>query len=289
MIRVFSVSILFFLFFSCVSRPSLRIDDSEELKEIIPEEITQEETIQEEVIPGKIDEKEILFDQLSAALINAQLPSYITENILQSLIISSGFIYELNTILNEDPFFWVLVDKERFLDRNYEPQDLITLNNGFYRINRTNLFLRKDAAASLEIMAAGARAEGLTLVISSAYRSYNQQEQIYTQNVSRMGRQAADRVSARPGHSQHQLGLTVDFGSITNSFAVTQEGIWLAANASRFGWSLSYPDGYEHVTGYSWESWHYRYVGIELAQFIDKYFDGIQQYALRFIYEYQKL
>jgi D-alanyl-D-alanine carboxypeptidase len=109
---------------------------------------------------------------------------------------------------------------------------------------------------------------------------------VYERNVKEMGQQAADRESARPGHSQHQLGLVIDFGSITDAFARTPEGIWLSANASRFGWSLSYPEGYEDVTGYRWESWHYRYVGRELAEFIDNYFNGIQQYALRFIHEF---
>jgi D-alanyl-D-alanine carboxypeptidase len=113
--------------------------------------------------------------------------------------------------------------------------------------------------------------------------------QVYERNVKEMGQQAADRESARPGHSQHQLGLVIDFGSITDAFARTPEGIWLSVNASRFGWSLSYPEGYEDVTGYRWESWHYRYVGRELAEFIDNYFNGIQQYALRFIHEFTHL
>jgi D-alanyl-D-alanine carboxypeptidase len=104
-----------------------------------------------------------------------------------------------------------------------------------------------------------------------------------------MGQEAADRESARPGCSQHQTGLVVDFGSIDDSFAQTAAGRWMAANAARFGWSLSFPDGYEAVTGYRWESWHYRYVGKEIAAFIDNYFDGIQQYALRFMYEYEQI
>jgi D-alanyl-D-alanine carboxypeptidase len=67
------------------------------------------------------------------------------------------------------------------------------------------------------------------------------------------------------------------------SFAQTAAHAWLGRNASRFGWSLSFPQGYEAVTGYRWESWHYRYVGPELSAFTDTYFDGVQQYALQFI------
>jgi D-alanyl-D-alanine carboxypeptidase len=146
--------------------------------------------------------------------------------------------------------------------------------------------LRRATEASLEEMAAAARAEGLTLLASSTFRSYAYQIEVYNRNVREMGQTEADRVSARPGCSQHQLGMVVDFGSITDAFAETREGKWLAANASRFGWSISFPQGYEEVTGYVWESWHYRHVGRDLAAFIDTYFDGIQQYALRFIHEY---
>ena len=138
-------------------------------------------------------------------------------------------------------------------------------------------------------MAAAAWAEGLSLTVASSYRSYDYQVEVYARNVASDGQEEADRVSARPGYSQHQTGLVVDFGPIDNSFANTPGGRWVLANAARFGWSLSFPDGYEAVTGYVWESWHYRYVGLELAAFIDTYFDGIQQYALRFIYEWESL
>jgi D-alanyl-D-alanine carboxypeptidase len=137
-------------------------------------------------------------------------------------------------------------------------------------------------------MSAAAKNEGLTLVVSSAYRSFDYQALVYERNVKSLGQEEADRESARPGFSQHQLGLVIDFGSITDAFAQTAEGKWLSANASRFGWSLSYPEGCENITGYRWESWHYRYIGKETAMFIDSYFDGIQQYALTFLNEIKK-
>jgi len=181
---------------------------------------------------------------------------------------------------NGDPYLFIFVDKKNELASDYEPQDLVKLKSGH--------LLRAAAAASLEQMSAAAAQEGLNLVVSSAYRSYKYQAEVFARNVKAMGEYEANRVSARPGQSQHQLGLVVDFGSITNEFARTREGIWVYNNASRFGWSLSYPQGYEELTGYSWESWHYRYVGKELAEFIDTYFDGIQHNALEFIQETQK-
>jgi D-alanyl-D-alanine carboxypeptidase len=225
---------------------------------------------------------------LSTALTNANLPQSMQAKIHESTTTDPEFIIELLNILQGDPYMRILVDKQNVLDPDYVPDDLVQLTEKTYRINRNDMMLRSGAEASLIEMAGAARAEGLTLLASSAYRSYQYQEQVYARNVRSMGQEEADKVSARPGHSQHQLGLVIDFGSITDEFADTKEGKWLSANASRFGWSLSYPKGYEEITGYSWESWHYRYVGRDLASFINNYFDGIQQYALKFIHEWEK-
>jgi D-alanyl-D-alanine carboxypeptidase len=190
---------------------------------------------------------------------------------------------ELFSIPDDDPYLYFLVDKQHALPQSYIPNDLVELGGGSYAVARQGLMLRRKAAESLERMAASARSEGVVLTAASTYRSYDYQVEVYDRNVREMGREAADRESAMPGHSQHQLGLVVDFSPISDAFAKTQAGAWMLKNASRFGWSLSFPDGYEELTGYRWESWHYRYVGTELAAFIDAYFDGIQQYALQFI------
>jgi D-alanyl-D-alanine carboxypeptidase len=240
-------------------------------------------------IPIKIDDtpQETNFSSiLPVVLENSGLPQNISLKILEKIADNPAFILYLFEILQEDPYLWVLVDKEHSLSQDYEPDDLLELVNSTYLVNRNGLFLRKAAVESLEEMSKDARKEGITLVASSAYRSYNYQVQVYERNVAQMGKEAADRESARAGHSQHQLGLVIDFGSITDAFAKTPQGVWLSANAGRFGWSLSFPEGYEEITGYRWESWHYRYVGKELVEFIDTYFDGIQQYALRFIHEW---
>jgi len=233
-------------------------------------------------------EKKIVPVRLTKALTDSKLPRNISDKIKENFLQNDDFMDSLNAILYLDPYLRFLVDKEHPLGPNYEPDDLVQLKNGLYALNNHEvLMLRGIAVSSLEEMAAAARREGITLVVSYSYRSFARQNQSYSMHVRNMGQREADRVSARPGYSQHQLGLTIDFGSVSNDFARTAQGIWLSRNASQFGWSLSYPNGYETVTGYSWESWHYRYVGRELSEFIDKYFNGIQQYALRFLHEYE--
>ena len=230
---------------------------------------------------------------LAAVLDSAEIPDALSRSILNTSSEDPAFIIELLLCLEGDPYLRKLVDKRHALSADYKPDDLVELGGvqgaaaHSYRVSRADLMLRAAAERSLEEMAAAALADGVTLTASSSYRSYNYQVGVYARNVREMGQEAADRESARPGHSQHQTGLVVDFGSIDDSFARTAAGRWMAANASRYGWSLSYPDGYEHITGYRWESWHFRYVGKELAAFIDRYFDGIQQYGLRFIHEWE--
>jgi D-alanyl-D-alanine carboxypeptidase len=200
----------------------------------------------------------------------------------------SSFLSDLSAVTEGDPFLRRLVDKQHALPEGYEPDDLVELRGGKYQVSRAGLQLRRDAADALGEMAEAARADVVTLVASSAYRSRRYQVTVYQRIVAEMGQEAADRESSRPGYSQHQTGLAVDFGSISDEFADTKAGRWLAANAARYGWSLSFPDGYEALTGYRWESWHYRYVGPALAAFIDAWFGGIQQYALQFINEWEK-
>jgi D-alanyl-D-alanine carboxypeptidase len=224
---------------------------------------------------------------LARILNNAALPPEMAVKLEAAIAESPAFILDLLACLEGDPFLRRLVDKSHALPDAYEPDDLVELASGSYEVSRRGLMLRRPAAEALERMAAAARADGVVLVASSAYRSYAYQVEVYARNVKELGQAAADRESARPGYSQHQTGLAVDFGSIDDSFAQTKAGRWILEHGSRFGWSLSFPSGYEDLTGYRWESWHYRYVGEDLAAFIDTWFGGIQQYALQFIHAWE--
>ncbi|MDR1972564.1 MAG: M15 family metallopeptidase [Treponema sp.] len=225
---------------------------------------------------------------LAAIIDRADLPPDLAFRLKTAAAENPAFIMDLMECLNGDPFLRRLVDKTRPLPPGYEPEDLVDLEPGSYELGRQGMKLRRAAAEGLEKMAAAARSQGIVLVASSAYRSYDYQVQVYNRIVGELGQEAADRESARPGHSQHQTGLALDFGSIDDSFAQTRVGRWIKENGSRFGWSISFPDGYEAVTGYRWESWHYRYVGEDLAAFIDTWFGGIQQYALQFIHAWEE-
>jgi D-alanyl-D-alanine carboxypeptidase len=238
--------------------------------------------------PVGSDAELVFSDKLRLVLSKALIPGDLSRRIMAASAEGPHFILDLLGCLEGDPYLRRLVDKSHALPEGYEPADLVELTGGrAYLVSRRGLMLRRDAADALETMAAAAHVGGVTLTAASSYRSYDYQVEVYARNVRDDGQEEADRVSARPGYSQHQTGLVLDFGPIDNSFAQTPAGRWIPNNAARFGWSLSFPDGYEEITGYVWESWHYRYVGPELAAFIDTYFDGIQQYALQFIHEWE--
>ena len=106
---------------------------------------------------------------------------------------------------------------------------------------------------------------GLNIWIQSGYRSYEYQQGLYEKYVSRDGKQQADTYSARPGHSEHQSGLSFDLNSVNDSFAATDEGKWVQDNAYLYGFIIRYPKDKSNETGYKYEPWHLRYVGKDLA------------------------
>jgi D-alanyl-D-alanine carboxypeptidase len=182
-----------------------------------------------------------------------------------------------------DPMLLYRVDKAKALPDGYAPADLVKLDGTGLTVSRPGHHLRAAAFRALKAMNAAAIADGVTLLVSSSYRSYEYQVEVFGRNVKEMGRSQAEMVSAMPGHSQHQLGEAIDFGSITDAFAQTKASHWLSANARRFGFSLSFPKDMTDVTGYQWECWHYRYIGKAAAALEGQYFAGIQQYLLLFL------
>lgn len=175
-----------------------------------------------------------------------------------------------------------LVDKAHGLDRSWVPSDLVDLQPGKLSVSKTGLRLRSVVMEDLLAMSGAARADGAVLVISSAWRSWDTQAALRARALESQSLELVDRELAAPGHSQHQLGTVIDFGSIDDGFAGTPAGRWMAANAWRYGWSLSYPQGLEAETGYRWESWHYRWIGRDAAALVRSFFGDSQQLFLEF-------
>ena len=201
------------------------------------------------------------------------------------------FIKDLYAILEEEKTFraddkslFFLIDKKHTASSSYAPKDLVFLKkNSLFDLNKDGMEIRPEAYSALNEMAQAALNDGIRLLVSSVYRSYSYQENLFNYWVSVDGLEEAERESARPGTSQHQLGTAVDFGSISDDFDKTQMGQWIYKNAADYGWSLSFPKGYEDVTGYRWECWHFRYIGKNACRFQQKWFGGIQQFMLEFI------
>lgn len=114
-------------------------------------------------------------------------------------------------------------------------------------------------------MQADAYEEGLNIYISSSYRSYDDQARIYQNYCDTDGQEAADTYSSRPGFSDHQTGMAFDLNSIDDSFGFTPESDWVSANCHKYGFIIRYPKGKEDITGYQYEPWHIRYIGVEKA------------------------
>ncbi|MFP4565596.1 MAG: M15 family metallopeptidase [Spirochaetaceae bacterium] len=182
-----------------------------------------------------------------------------------------------------------LVDKGHSLPADAVPDDLVALDRyaDILTLNRTGLSLRAALIPDLLAMVEAARQDGILLPISSTYRSYEYQAGLFERHVEDLGEEEASRVSARAGTSQHQLGTAVDFGSITLEFADTDAGRWLAAHTGEYGFSMSYPDGHEELTGYSYEPWHFRWLGRTATEMETAFFDGLQQHMLEFWHEHQ--
>lgn len=188
---------------------------------------------------------------------------------------------------------WVLVNKHRPLTPvNYKP-DVVKPN--FVNPKQSNplkYVLRQDAADALVAMDKAMMKAGYgRIVLASGYRSYNTQVAIHKQKVASLGLIAGENLAARPGYSEHQTGLSADLAALTTTgksqgcyiqicFATTKAGKWLARNSYKFGFILRYEDQMTKITGYQFEPWHFRYIGVELA---DQYFAAGQQTYERFL------
>lgn len=172
----------------------------------------------------------------------------------------------------------VLVNKYYYLEEDYVPKNLETISS-MYALNGMQLV--KEAKIAFESLSKAASKEDLRIIAMSSYRSYEYQVDLYNRYVKQDGKEKADTYSGRPGHSEHQTGLAVDvYNGKTDytNFEKTKEFKWMNSHAHEYGFILRFPKDKEHETGYEYESWHYRYVGEEIATYIKENNISFEEY-----------
>ena len=185
---------------------------------------------------------------VSAGITSHESEIFLEENVKNPVITVENGITYVDGIL--------IANKTYPLPASYDPGDLLPeVYEAFYKLQ------------------AGAREDGLSIYISSGYRDYNLQKSLYERYCARDGQAAADRYSARPGHSEHQSGLGLDVNEISDRFIGTPEAIWLSEHSHEYGFIIRYMQGKEDITGSKYEPWHLRYLGEDLAK--DVYESGL--------------
>ena len=187
---------------------------------------------------------------------------------------------------NKSPYLnktYILTNKYTYLEKDYTPDELEYLDTSY---SRNGMMLVNDAKKSLEKMIQAANLDGIKIRVISSYRSYEYQEELYNKYKEQDGTKLADTYSARPGFSEHQTGLCIDIDDTIldyNNFHKSKSYIWMQNNAHLFGFIERYPKGKEDITLYTYESWHYRYVGKKIANYIKKHNITFDEYYVRFI------
>lgn len=184
----------------------------------------------------------------------------------------SSYISYTNEEVQND--LTILVNKYHKLPDDYEPNDLVSISG-------TNYKLRKKAADAYELLKEAAKKDNVIFYPFSAYRGFDTQKTLYNNYKNRDGEKQADTYSARPGFSEHQLGLAVDIRSNTLTSNLTNADYkWMLDNSYKYGFIIRYPKGKQHITQFIEEPWHLRYLGVELATKVhdsnltyDEYYD----------------
>ncbi|MDD3453087.1 MAG: M15 family metallopeptidase [Bacilli bacterium] len=177
----------------------------------------------------------------------------------------------------------MLVNKYNYLTNEYAPDDIEEISNYYSYAGNS---IKKEVYDHYKDMWNAAKKEDLSLIVTSSYRSYEIQSNLWESRSESFGDEAADASTARAGYSEHQSGLALDivtYNVTMNEFINTDEFKWLQKNAYKYGFILRYPENKTEITGYDYESWHYRYVGIEVATKIHELDITFDEYYAYFI------
>ena len=178
-----------------------------------------------------------------------------------------GFYKNIKLVENPDDIL-VLVNKNNQLLSSYIPNNLESIS---LKYANNDKYLKKEAKIAFEKLSEDAYKLGYHIIAVSAYRDYNYQKELFDYYVKEKGLEYALDCSAKPGHSEHQTGLALDVEGSNkdyDNFENSKEFIWMKDNSYKYGFILRYPKGKENITGFKYEPWHYRYVGIDVAKYI---------------------
>jgi D-alanyl-D-alanine carboxypeptidase len=198
-------------------------------------------------------------------------PDKTIDEVIKDVNIHHNYAYYENTIeTNTSLNYELLVNKYYYLTKDYEPDDLVVISTKYSWGTAGSQKVRKEAYDAFIKMHEAANENGIYLMVNSSYRDYASQERVYNNYKTNHSEEYADKIAARPGFSEHQTGLALDIFSIKNpaqaTFKDSDAYAWLKDNSYKYGFILRYPENLENITGYSFESWHYRYVGVETAK-----------------------
>ena len=189
-------------------------------------------------------------------------------NFIRNIESRIGLIDDKSTFYNNKNNDLILVNKENSLSSDYKPDNLVKPNIVFLDSSvEEEKYMQQEAATALEELFQNAKQNNITLIGSSAYRSYQTQVNIYNKYYRQKGSSYTKKYVATPGESEHQTGLAIDVTNPSRCFDKTSvEAQWIDNNAYKYGFILRYPENKEDVTGYNYEPWHIRYVGKDVAK-----------------------
>ncbi len=211
-------------------------------------------------------------------------PNLSVQDVVTRVNIGLDQPYYTNT--KETPYLnqiYLLSNKYLYMPSDYVPENLESIASS---CARSGMQLVQEAKEAFEELCQKAKEDGYVIRAMSSYRSYSYQEDLYNRYVEQDGQEEADTYSARPGFSEHQTGLVVDVDNKQidyTDFEQTKEFKWMQENAHRFGFILRYPKDKEDITGYTYEAWHYRYVGVDIATYIHEHHMTFDEYYVQFI------
>lgn len=179
----------------------------------------------------------------------------------------------------------ILVNKINRLPDDFIPPELVSVSRKHSPSDGRSYLMDREAYSKFTEMYDAARKEGLTLRIVSSYRTFEYQDNLFNSYVRRNGTAYAEKYSAHPKYSEHHTGLAIDINSVYTTFEKSKEYKWLKENAHKFGFIERYKKGQEYITGYSYEPWHYRYVGIDAAKVIFEQDITFEEYYAVYVYD----